>query len=388
MGFVIAFMTGCRHCKECGEYHQGHSNNLSDDDSGTDELQDDDISDDDLNDDDSGIDDDSIDDDTADDDSPSDDDSSDDDTVIDGFDWTKYTGSPAPGMAVMAAMSYDEMRQNIVLFSGGTGLSNETWLWDGTQWTKAQPTHSPAPRIGHGMAFDLAEEKIILFCGASIILYPRDTWAWDGNDWNKITTAHSPSGRAKFGMTYDRTREKIVVFGGCNGNPCENAFSDTWVFNGSDWSQVSTSNTPSERISPYMFFDEKLDKIILFGGLNDNGDLGDTWSFDGENWIQLLDGSKNSPDPRNAGACAYDPNRQRGLIFGGEAGYMDFRNDTWQWDGHKWQRLMPENAPHERNQTCGAYHRDQDHFIIFGGFFATDFLPMIFSDTWIYEYED
>ncbi|MDP8221797.1 MAG: hypothetical protein P9L99_00435 [Candidatus Lernaella stagnicola] len=341
------------------------------------------VDDDDDNDNDDDNDDDNNDNDNDDDDN-NDDDNDDDDTPALDLDWIKFDGTPAPDSAIMAAMAYDEIYQQVVLFSGGTGLNRDTWLWDGSAWSKADPSKSPSARIGHGMVYDSKSHQVVLFCGIGLLLYPNDTWTWDGADWTKIDTNHTPPGRANFGMAYDRLRERTVIFGGCTGNPCATPLDDTWEFDGVDWQQATPATIPDPRISPYMFYDRVMEKTILFGGYG-GGEKSDTWAYDGQDWELLLDGSTDSPTPRSAGAAAYDPVRQRGLIFGGEGGYMTFLDETWQWDQAGWRLVETDTAPRKRNQTCGAFHTQADQFVIFAGWFSTEFIPVIFKDTWLLE---
>ena len=59
----------------------------------------------------------------------------------------------------MTAMAYDEERGQVVMYFGGTGLSNETWLWDGADWTKANPAAKPRMRLATRMVYDPVNER-------------------------------------------------------------------------------------------------------------------------------------------------------------------------------------------------------------------------------------
>ena len=50
-------------------------------------------------------------------------------------------------------------------------------------------------------------------------------------------------------------------------------YSDTWIWNGKDWSQLSTQIAPAARSGHAMAYDEKRDVVVLFGGRNQNGSL-------------------------------------------------------------------------------------------------------------------
>jgi hypothetical protein len=53
-----------------------------------------------------------------------------------------------------------------------------------------------------------------------------DTWEWDGKNWSQIKTATSPSPRRSATMSYDSVRQRTVLFGGTNNN----GLLDTWEY--------------------------------------------------------------------------------------------------------------------------------------------------------------
>jgi hypothetical protein len=98
--------------------------------------------------------------------------------------------------------------------------------------------------------------------------------------------------------------------------------------------------------------------LVLFGGLNDTGDLQDTWIWNGQSWSQRDDigdaGQPNasaSPGPRHDAAmsssCGY------AVVLGGISGpSAEFLTDAWQWNGAVWQ-VMP-SAPPARSYASAA----------------------------------
>jgi hypothetical protein len=55
----------------------------------------------------------------------------------------------------------------------------------------------------------------------------------------------------------------------------------TWEWDGKDWKEIKTSVAPAGRILHAMAYDEKLGKVILYGGQNSSGNLADLWEWDG-----------------------------------------------------------------------------------------------------------
>src|SRR6266496_225453 len=62
----------------------------------------------------------------------------------------------------------------------------------------------PPARAGMGMAYDAAQEQVVLFGGVDCSLGNEfnDTWVWDGTTWTQVFPASSPSARES-DMTYD-----------------------------------------------------------------------------------------------------------------------------------------------------------------------------------------
>lgn len=86
-----------------------------------------------------------------------------------------------------------------------------------------------------------------------------------------------------------------------------------------------------------MAFDTNRRRALLFGG-SDPGPaalFGDTWTWGGENWTQVED---IGPQPRSDAALAYDPPRDRTVLFGGRHGISQLA-DTWEWNGEDWTQV-------------------------------------------------
>ena len=68
-------------------------------------------------------------------------------------------------------------------------------------------------------------------------------------------------------------------------------------------------------------FDPAAGAVVVFGG------MGDTWAWSGSDWVQLS--PTNSPSPRIADAMAYDPTTRQTLLFGGQITNGAVTNETW-----------------------------------------------------------
>ena len=93
------------------------------------------------------------------------------------------------------------------------------------------------------MSFDAGTGNLVLFGGYSEGSSKKDTWSWDGSNWTKVTTATSPPGREHGTMAYDAEIEGIVLFGGYSGS--SGNLGDTWVYEVVADPPVATISSPA-----------------------------------------------------------------------------------------------------------------------------------------------
>jgi len=218
--------------------------------------------------------------------------------------------------------------------SGGTN-SNETWTWDGVTWTQQFPPVSPPGRgwnAATGMVYDYHLGKVVMFGGGTDqFVTEDDTWEWDGpsKTWTQQFPAHSPSPRAAT-LAYDETAKLVVLFG---GNTNGIAYDDTWTYNGVDWVQQNPATVPPTRTDNGLAYDLVLKKVVLFGGLAGacedcgQGRLNDTWLWDGSNWSQVQ--TAKNPQTSSGLSFTYDGTTKGMLLFGGWVTDFSFSNTTW-----------------------------------------------------------
>jgi hypothetical protein len=113
-------------------------------------------------------------------------------------------------------MAYDAAHGQVVLFGGtdSTGYRNDTWVWNGMTWTQKTPANSPPLRSCQAMAYDAARREVVLFGGYDSDDATRDrndTWVWDGTNWTQKTPVNRPPGYQCPVMVYDAAREQVVL---------------------------------------------------------------------------------------------------------------------------------------------------------------------------------
>ena len=109
------------------------------------------------------------------------------------------------------------------------------------------------------------------------------------------------------------------------------------------------------RTNHAMAFDAARGVTVMFGGLRDNVRLAETWLWDDEigQWRRV--DAAASPSPRDGHAMAYDPVRQRVVLFGGQADGPTWLADTWEWDGVTWIQRSPATSPPMRAHAAMAF---------------------------------
>lgn len=300
------------------------------------------------------------------------------------YTWNQRFPQNAPSQRTAPLMAYDQKEGKTLLFGGYVGGNqirlNDTWIWDGSNWSTVDTRHLPAPRSGGGMAYDQATQRIVMFGGDGVGISLGDTWLWNWEtmDWEQQDPFISPPPRGIPFMSYDYKNSNVVLFGGGTSNEEEwHTLNDTWVWDGANhtWVKKNPAHSPSARAFGQMSYDPINQNVVLFGG-NGNGQfLSDTWTWDGTDWTQHA--TANTPPARLGYGLSYDGAHI--ILFGGDgAGNVQLR-DTWFWDGSNWtqQNIVTNNRGH----IGMVYDERNDQVVSFGGYGGSSGSPII-NETW------
>lgn len=302
------------------------------------------------------------------------------------YEMSQLSTSPSPSNRADASMVYDETMKQCILFGGlsNSSVLNDTWSFNGSNWNLLSPSISPSGRCFASMAYNKSNSQILLFGGQnSSYTNLEDTWYFDGNNWNNLTPSPIPSNyisaRSSASMVYDEIYDVYILFGGQDDS--NNPLGDTWKFDASNWTQVSSDPSPAARYGASMVYDPITQKIFLFGGVGQTI-FNDTWSFDTTSltWKQLS--PSVSPPPRCYASMIYDHASGRIVMFGGNAGQDVGLQDAWSFDGNNWIPISLSSSPSARTNASMAYDMDSDVIVLFGGYdelITGGFL----GDTWI-----
>ena len=127
-----------------------------------------------------------------------------------------------------AAVATNMSTGQVVMFGGLADVNpNNTWTYDGATWTLQSPAAQPPLVYAASAAFDPGQQGVVLFGGGSGGVDQDTTWLWDqvGATWTLLSTPESPPAREGAGMTYDAALQRVILFGGQDNN---GYFNDTW----------------------------------------------------------------------------------------------------------------------------------------------------------------
>ena len=261
----------------------------------------------------------------------------------DGETWTQVSmeGPARYG----SCMAYDFERNVAVLFGGlyttesanNNPVDSDTWEWDSKnrKWKQIDTTREMGYLSETAMVYDPVRKIVVLHGGSRYGAIQSKTMAWDGKHWFEI--AEGPE-RLGHSLVYDSVRNKIILFGGFADFPGEFPAEATWEFDGVSWTHIPTSIEPPGRVWSAYAFDSIRGIMAVFGGgiyhlnprfgFSETFSYQDTWEWNGEQWLEI-DGA--NPPPRFAAKMAFDPQRQKMVLFGGTPDGVSGYTGTWEY---------------------------------------------------------
>lgn len=302
--------------------------------------------------------------------------------------WSRHLPKQSPPARWAHAMVWDGARERVLLFGGWTGAMDrslgDTWEWDGAEWTLHLPQTTPGGRRGHGMAFHAARGRVVLFGGMRDGCL-GDTWEWDGKTWTEARPAAGPPALWMPAMAYDAARERTVLFGGWSG-AAKQELDETWEWDGAAWHKCAPTKKPHARHYHAMACDEVRKRVVLFGGVDEGPParyLGDTWEWDGKRWLELR--PRSAPPPMARHTLAWDPDRRKVVLLGGNVDQWVLQRKIWEWDGAAWRERA--DLPEPSVCPAAAYDPLRREMLLFGGFTQLEKPPAALNRTWGYKNE-
>ncbi len=219
---------------------------------------------------------------------------------------------------------------NLILFGGENssgGKLGDTWSWNGSNWTQRFPPAFPTPPVPRSHAALSSKEfatgsRTLMFGGFGqngTVL--NDTYFWGANDtWINPFPLTEPPARGAAAMALDDDRHATVMFGGADESG--NVFGDTWEFDhvAWQWTKITTAISPPARAYHVMAWDPQRQRIVMYGGSAGDVVYSDGWEFDGINWSPLPASAIDEFPASSGGGIAYDEGSDAFVFYGGSDG--------------------------------------------------------------------
>jgi PKD repeat protein len=306
--------------------------------------------------------------------------------------WTELSTPHAPSPRSGAAMAYDALEGETVLFggtgttpTGGSPVLGDTWVFKGGIWTNITSTltTSPPPLTGALMAYDASDGYLMLFGGSPAGTSPfgNESWAFTGSTW--VPLAPLPVGiNAWPALAYD-SADGVIIFTGEIDQPC--CSGETWSFVGDHWTLVAMMD-PGFYYDP-LTYDTAAGYILQMGGWNGTYQ---TWSLLHATWTELRP-PFNPPwwmdqplidDPAAGGALFVTANPYSGYPTTDCPSSNCF--ETWAFVSTNWTNLtgIIAHSPGTLSGVASTFDATQNEPLLFGGTPEGSAKPL--NNTWAF----
>jgi hypothetical protein len=147
-----------------------------------------------------------------------------------------------------------------------------TWSYSAGVWTDLTATAGTAPAFFGGMAYDAHDHYVVYFGGYTLSDQLTDaTFTFSNGTWTNLSaTVHgAPSARINYGITYDDALQQVILYGGLDQVDVFNASAystQTWAYSSGNWTLLAGNGTSYNTQS--MVYDPSTNQTILLGSSN------------------------------------------------------------------------------------------------------------------------
>jgi hypothetical protein len=185
------------------------------------------------------------------------------------------------------------------------------------------------------------------------------------------------------GMTFDVTRGTMLLYGGASSTPSPPASASAamWELKASGWTSLCNPCTPGPRYGPGFAYDPLRDRVVLYGGVDAIGTTQtDTWEWNGTAWLSVtVTGSP--PGPRAFSQLVFDPSRAALVLLGGNDG-AGAVTDVHTYSNGAWTLLTAPNGPAIAGQSTEAAYDGSRIVVVEDDQNVRDTLWSLTANTW------
>ncbi|HPQ40706.1 MAG TPA: hypothetical protein PLV45_10065, partial [bacterium] len=181
-----------------------------------------------------------------------------------------------------------------------------------------------------------------------------NTYIWDGTDWEARIAPNRPRPMALHNMADAMDGRGVLLL--------EDGHYGTWELVNHQWFEHPVTDGPdTDNVCYRLATDRSRNRVVCYGG-----ESRETWEWDGHVWERKYPAT--SPPVRFYHAMGYHAHADQLMVFGGCADGMTCLNDAWQWTGTNWVQMNTPNRPPPMCAWDTAYDEKRQRLIIFGGF--------------------
>jgi len=267
--------------------------------------------------------------------------------------------------------------------------SAQAWSYDleSQSWSELS-TSGDVPAARYCLcATYLPDQDEILFVGGRNAQGPLPVGAWtldlETLAWTAVTDGDIPPGVVGCHAAWFPPGGYALVFGG-DGYSGLQRQSYTYDPVSRAFAKLDVANPPIARRDGMMAYDPVSAQVVLHGGAGRIGPGGahynDTWVFDGADWAELTT-TGGPPPERRWGAFGVDPARHRFVLFSGTQETEDHQ-DLWtlDLDAGAWTQHQDVTLPTARAGASHAFVPEEDALYFFGGLTQPDYRAL--TDGW------
>jgi hypothetical protein len=137
---------------------------------------------------------------------------------------------------------------------------------------------------------------------------------------------------------------------------------------------------PAPRSGHAIAYDPVRNRTVMFGGSGAGASMdGATWEWDGTTWTRANPGGAGAPSARFGPVMAFLPAIGRVVLFGGFSS-PNYSNETWTWDGATWTQIAGAGPSGRAYAAMARRPFPTDQLVLFGGQDSSG----LRNDTWAF----